>query len=114
MRGAPEEYILVFTSLGSMEAARTFVRQLLDEHLVACGTILPRAESIYRWEGKVTASEESVVLLKTARAKWDALSARVRDLHPYDVPELLAVPVDAGFDKYLAWVSAETMAEDAR
>jgi periplasmic divalent cation tolerance protein len=114
MRGAPEEFILVFTSLGSMEAARAFVRQLIDERLVACGTILPRAESVYRWEGKVTTSEEAVVLLKTTRDRWDALSMRVRDLHPYQVPELLAVPVDAGLEPYLAWVSAETMAEGSR
>jgi len=114
MRGAPEEFILVFTSLGSTEAARAFVRQLVDERLVACGTILPRAESVYRWEGKVTTSEEAVVLLKTTRDRWDALSMRVRDLHPYQVPELLAVPVDAGLEPYLAWVSAETMAEGSR
>ena len=114
MRGAPEESILVFTSLDSMEAARKFVRQLVDERLVACGTILPRAESIYRWEGKVTTSEEAVVLLKTARARWDALSQRVRDLHPYQVPELLAVPVDVGLEPYLAWLRAETIAEGER
>ena len=108
MRGAPEETILVFTSLGSTEAARTFVEKLVSEHLVACGSILPRAESIYRWEGKITTAEEAVVILKTTRQRWDALAARARELHPYQVPELLAVPVHAGLEAYLSWVLAET------
>jgi periplasmic divalent cation tolerance protein len=114
MRDAPEEFILVFTTLGTTEAAREFVRRLVDEHLVACGTIFPRAESVYRWDNKVTTADEVVVLLKTTRRRWDALATRVRAVHPYEVPELVAVPVTAGLESYLAWVAAETIAEGGR
>jgi periplasmic divalent cation tolerance protein len=111
MRGAPEEFVLVFTTLGSLDGARAFVRQLVDERLVACGTMLPRAESTYRWDGKVTTAEEVVVMLKTTRRRWDDLATRVRAMHPYEVPELLAIPVSAGLEPYLHWLANETTLE---
>ncbi len=111
MRDVPEEFILVFTTLGSMEEAREFVRRLVDERVIACGTILPRGESIYRWEGKITTAEETLVVLKTTRQRWTDLAARARDLHPYDVPELLAIPVSAGLEPYLRWLATETTPE---
>src|SRR5437899_10901538 len=87
--------LVVLTTLGSTGDARTLVRGLVEERLVACGTVLPAA-SIYRWEGAVHEEEEVVVLLKTDASKWDALAAAVHDRHPNKVPELLAFPADAG------------------
>jgi len=99
--------LVVLTTLSTVEDARTLVRALVDERLIACGTLLPGAQSIYRWEGAVKEDAEVVVLLKTDASKWDALAAAIRRLHPYQVPELLALPVSRGLDRYLAWVTSE-------
>jgi periplasmic divalent cation tolerance protein len=69
--------------------------------------VLPGAASIYRWKGAVTEEGETLVLLKTDASRWDALADAVRQRHPYEVPELLALPVQHGLDRYLAWVSEE-------
>ena len=100
--------IVVMTTVASADEAVTLVRSLLDRRLVACGTLLPGARSLYRWEGKIADEQEVVVLLKTRSARLEALEVAFAELHPYKVPELLALPVRAGLDKYLAWISAET------
>ncbi len=105
---AASEFVVGVTTLGNPTQARQFVRKLVDERLIACGTILPGATSVYRWQGKVTAEDEVVVLLKTHKARWDALKAAVEAHHPYEVPELLALPVVAGLEPYLDWVASET------
>ena len=99
--------LVVLTTLGSIDDARKLVRALVEDRLVACGTLLPGARSIYRWEGSMKEESEVVVLLKTDASKWDALAAAIRRLHPYDVPELLAVPVSRGLDRYLDWLESE-------
>ena len=77
--------------------------------MIACGTLIPGARSIYRWEGAVTEEAEVVVLLKTDDSKWDALCGAVRERHPYQVPELLAVSVERGLDLYLSWLTSEVL-----
>ena len=106
----PTHALLVLTTLGSAEDARTFVTGLVEDKLVACGTLLPRATSIYRWEGAITEADEVVVLLKTDASRWDALTTAVKDRHPYEVPELLAFPVERGMDVYLSWLTHEVVA----
>lgn len=101
-------HLMVFTTLPTAEGARTLVRGLLDARLVACGTVLDHATSIYRWEGAIEESAEAQVILKTRRDRWDDLVGAVRAAHPYDVPELVAVPVADGLPTYLAWVTEET------
>ena len=106
---APDaDYLVALTTLGSADEARTLVRELVEQRVIACGTVLPGGVSVYRWAGEVTEAEEAVVLMKTRRERWGALEASIRELHPYDVPELLGLPVRAGLAPYLAWVSAET------
>jgi periplasmic divalent cation tolerance protein len=102
-----ESALVVLTTLATEGDARALVTELVAARLVACGTVLPGARSIYRWEGKVTEEAEVVVLLKTDGSKWEALSAAVRQRHPYDVPELLALPVVRGLDRYLSWLASE-------
>jgi periplasmic divalent cation tolerance protein len=99
--------LVVLTTLATETDARALVTALVGERLVACGTLLPGARSIYRWEGEVTEEAEVVVLLKTDESKWDGLCRAVRAKHPYQVPELLALPVARGLDRYLAWLEAE-------
>jgi periplasmic divalent cation tolerance protein len=106
--------IIALTTLGNLEEARTLVRRLVDSRLVACGTVLGGAVSIYRWEGELTESPEAVVLLKTRRERWDDLVEAVRRDHPYEVAELLQIPVAAGLERYLEWVKAETSVAEGR
>lgn len=100
--------ITVLTTLASEDEAVAFIRALLDRRLIACGTILPGARSLYRWEGKVADERETVVILKTRSARLESLQVAFGELHPYKVPELLALPVSAGNEKYLAWINTET------
>ena len=101
--------LVVLTTLATEEDARRLVTALVGERLVACGTLLPGARSIYRWEGELTEEGEVLVVLKTDASKWDALAAAVRARHPYAVPELLALPVERGLDRYLAWLTTEVV-----
>ena len=102
--------LVVLTTLATAAEARAFVTALVAGRLVACGTLLPGARSIYRWEGQVKEEAEVVVLLKTDASRWDALCAAVQERHPYEVPELLALPVERGLDGYLSWLSREVVA----
>src|SRR6266550_2854415 len=97
--------LVVLTTLANDADARAFVTALVAARLVACGTLLPGARSIYRWEGQVREEAEVVVLLKTDASKWEALCAAVRERHPYQVPELLALPVEQGLERYLSWLA---------
>jgi periplasmic divalent cation tolerance protein len=100
--------ILVLTTLPGSEEAQRFVKRLVERRLVACGTVVEHVTSVYRWEGKVETATEAQVMLKTQRSRWDDLRTAVEQLHPYDVPELLALPVESGLQAYLDWVGSET------
>jgi periplasmic divalent cation tolerance protein len=98
--------LVVLTTLANEADARALVTALVEARVVACGTLVP-GRSIYRWEAELTEEAEVVVLLKTDESKWDALCAAVRERHPYRVPELLALPVERGLDRYLSWLTGE-------
>jgi periplasmic divalent cation tolerance protein len=100
--------MVVLTTVASDEEAVTLIRELLERRLIACGTLFPGARSLYRWQGKVADEHEVVLLLKTRSARLDSLRTAFTELHPYKVPELLALPVEAGLDKYLDWINGET------
>lgn len=85
-------------------AAESLVRQLVEEGVVACGNILPGITSIYRWQGRVERETEVLVVFKTTPAGADRLVERVPELHPYDVPEVLVLPVEAGHRPYVQWI----------
>jgi periplasmic divalent cation tolerance protein len=100
--------LVVLTTLASEDEALRLVRALVERRLVACGTMLPGGRSLYRWQGKIADEREVVVLLKTRSARLEALKGAFEELHPYKVPELLALPVEAGLDRYLEWINGET------
>jgi len=102
-----QQALVVITTLGSEADARALLTALVERRLIACGTMFPAARSIYRWDGKVTEESEVVVLLKTDASRWEALRTGVEHLHPYQVPELLALPVTAGLERYLSWLASE-------
>jgi periplasmic divalent cation tolerance protein len=102
------EPILVFVTASTADEADRLARALVDERLAACVTIVPGARSRYRWQGQVEDATEVLLLAKSVRPCLEALVARVRALHSYTVPEIIAVPITGGFDAYLAWLAAET------
>jgi periplasmic divalent cation tolerance protein len=106
--------ILVLTTLPDAGLARDLVRTLVDRRLVACGTVIDRVTSVYRWEGTIEEAEEAQVILKARRGCWEALQAALTELHPYEVPEILALPVENGLPAYLAWVGTETDGKGCR
>lgn len=95
---------IVLVTAPSVAVAAELARALVEERLAACGNILPGVRSIYRWQGEVQDESEVLLLLKTVPARVPALTARVVALHPYDVPEVVTVPLDSGLDAYVTWV----------
>jgi periplasmic divalent cation tolerance protein len=100
--------MVVMTTVASADEAVMLIRTLLERRLIACGQIVPGVRSLYRWNGKIADESEVIVYLKTRAARLDSLEVAFSELHPYKVPELLALPVTAGLAKYLTWINAET------
>lgn len=98
------QHLTVFSAFGDVEAARKAARALVEEKLAACANIIPQIESIYHWKGRIESGAEAMVLFKTTREKYPAFERRLRELHPYEVPEIVAVEIAAGLPAYLDWV----------
>jgi periplasmic divalent cation tolerance protein len=97
--------LLVFSTFPNEEKAREIVRCLVDERLVACGNLVPSIRSIYRWKGTVHEETEVMVILKISRAAYPEVQKRIRELHPYELPEVVAIPVEAGLPEFLGWIA---------
>ena len=102
--------LLVLTNLPDRAAAEKLADQLLEKQVAACINILAPCRSVYRWKGAVQHEEEHPMLIKTTRERYPALEAAIRAGHPYDLPEIVALPVTEGLPAYLEWVDAETRA----
>ncbi|HUL60947.1 MAG TPA: divalent-cation tolerance protein CutA [Anaeromyxobacteraceae bacterium] len=100
--------LVVLVTAPTPERAAELARAVVEERLAACGNVVPGLRSIYRWEGKVQDDAEALLVLKTTRARFEALRERILALHPYQVPEVIALPVEAGSAPYLAWLAGET------
>lgn len=88
--------------------ALQIAKALVDERLVACVNVLPKVRSVYRWQGKVEDDAEQLLICKTTAERVPAVVRRTRELHPYAVPEVIALPVEAGFGDYLRWIEEQT------
>jgi periplasmic divalent cation tolerance protein len=108
MEDAMPQTLLVLTNLPDLASAQALARSLVEQKLAACANILPAVKSVYRWQGALEEADEVSVLLKTSEARYAELEAAIGALHPYAVPEIIAVPIVAGLPAYLAWVAAET------
>ncbi len=100
--------LLVITTLPDPDMAEDLARILIEGRFAACVNILAPCRSVYRWQGLVQASLEVPLLIKTSAERYDALEAEIRKRHPYELPEIVAVPFAAGLPGYLAWVGAES------
>ncbi len=103
-----KEYRLVFSTTDSIENAKQIAKIAVNERLAACCTILPNASSIYYWEGGVQEEVEYQMIFKTSAASLEALETRIKGLHPYDVPEIVAMEINEGSEEYLNWISDST------
>ena len=101
---------LVLTNLPDRAAAERLADLVIEKKLAACVNILAPCRSVYRWKGAVQHDEEHPMLIKTTEERYAALEQALREDHPYELPEIIAVPIERGLPAYLAWVAAETKA----
>ncbi|HXE37535.1 MAG TPA: divalent-cation tolerance protein CutA [Azonexus sp.] len=103
------ETLLVITNCPDEASANAIALAVVEARLAACVNILPRVQSIYRWQGSVESATEIPLLIKTSAANYPALEQAITKLHPYEVPEIIALPIAQGLPAYLNWVAAETI-----
>ncbi len=106
------EVLLVFTNLPDRSVAERIAEALVSDNVAACVNVLAESTSVYRWQGKLEHAREVPLLIKTTRAAYPQLESALRKLHPYEVPEIIALPVMAGLPEYLNWVAQETQARN--
>jgi periplasmic divalent cation tolerance protein len=111
MRKKAPDTLIVFTNLPDRASALALARALVEARLAACVNVLGEISSVYRWKGEIANETEVAVLIKTRVAAYEALEARIKALHPYEIPEIVAVPVAGGLPAYLEWVAAETSSD---
>lgn len=99
------EYCLVLSTCPEGEVAESLARMLVEEHLAACVNVLPGLTSVYPWQGAIETARESLLLIKTETALYARLQTRLREKHPYELPEIVAVPMERGLPDYLQWIS---------
>ena len=102
--------LLVLTNLPDRAAAERLADRVIGERLAACVNILAPCRSVYRWKGAVQHDEEHPLLIKTSAERYAALERALREGHPYELPEIIAVPIERGLPAYLDWVASETKA----
>lgn len=102
------DIVFLYVTTPSVAEAKRIATELMNSRLIACANILPQMESIYRWEGEVRNDQEAVLILKTRKSLAKQATAKTCELHPYDTPCVLEIPIQDGAEKYLAWLHSET------
>ncbi|HRQ04676.1 MAG TPA: divalent-cation tolerance protein CutA [Nitrosomonas halophila] len=102
------QVILVLTNFPDHAGAKALAEKLLNDRLAACVNIMPAYTSFYRWQGQIETADEIPLMIKTAARHYDAVEQAIKSLHPYELPEILAVPIGNGLPSYLQWVIDET------
>jgi periplasmic divalent cation tolerance protein len=102
--------VLVLSTVGKREDADRIAQALVGERLAACVNVVPGLVSVYRWKGKVEREDELLLLIKTRAEKVDELGARLRALHPYELPEMIVLPIAGGHAPYLDWITDNVLA----
>src|SRR5262249_12887453 len=97
--------LLVLTTTGSESEAKKIAEMLVGRRLAACVNIIPRIYSVYRWQGEVESAEEYLLLAKTSKEKESQVQAAIRELHSYELPECISIPIESGSAEYLQWVA---------
>lgn len=103
--------LIVITNAPNRDVALEIARALIERKLAACVNILAECTSVYRWQGKIETAGEVPLLIKTRVALYDDVEAAIKSLHPYELPEIIAVPIERGLPEYLEWVNTATFIE---
>jgi periplasmic divalent cation tolerance protein len=103
-----KEPLLVITNLGDIPSARILARTLVERRLAACVNMLPGVQSVYRWRDAIEEEAEVMLLIKTTAGRYAELEQTLKALHPYELPEIVALPLGAGLPAYLEWIAQET------
>ncbi|MBA3756466.1 MAG: divalent-cation tolerance protein CutA [Nitrosomonas sp.] len=106
------ELILIITNFPDKKGAVALAEALIDQHLVACVNILSPGTSVYRWQGNIESAEEIPVLIKTQRQHYERIEQLIKIMHPYELPEVITVPIMGGLPAYLQWIADETPLSD--
>ena len=104
----PTQALLVIANCPDEACANRIALAVVEAGLAACVNLLPRVQSVYRWQGAIESASEVPLLIKTTAGRYTELEAAIRELHPYDVPEIIALPIAQGLPAYLDWLAAET------
>jgi len=102
-------HIVVYITVPSQEVGLQIANMLVENNLAACVNILPGVMSIYQWQGQLQQDDELLLIAKTRSGSFDQLASAVKKAHPYDVPEIIALPIVAGSNEYLTWIDEETL-----
>jgi periplasmic divalent cation tolerance protein len=103
-----QQALLVLTNVPDAAVAKTIARRLVEQRLAACVNILPGVQSVYQWQGAIEEASEVTLLAKTVQARYAELEAAIKAAHPYEVPEIIALPITTGLPQYLDWITEET------
>lgn len=106
----PTQALLVIANCPDEACANRIALAVVEAGLAACVNLLPRVQSVYRWQGAIESASEVPLLIKTTAGRYTELETAIRELHPYDVPEIIALPIAQGLPAYLDWLAAETRA----
>jgi len=98
------KYMVVFCTCPDEETAQAIAYSLVEHRLAACVNIIPNLISVYSWQGKICQDAELLLIIKTKQEQWPLLRQKIRELHPYQVPEIIALPIAVGEDSYLKWI----------
>ena len=105
---SPTQALLVIANCPDEACANRIALAVVEAGLAACVNLLPRVQYVYRWQGAIESASEVPLLIKTTAGRYTELEAAIRELHPYDVPEIIALPIAQGLPAYLDWLAAET------
>lgn len=103
-----KQHLLVLSTSPGKITAKNIANELVASNLAACVQLVPGVQSFFRWVGKVDSSDEILMLIKTTTDCYEELEEKIKSLHPYELPEIVAVPITTGFDEYLSWINDNT------
>ena len=104
----PSDFIVAFVTSPDRKTSEALASALVEERIAACVNIVPGLVSVYRWEGKINKDPEELLIIKTRAGLFETLARRVKELHPYDVPEVVSLPIVEGANDYLGWLADST------
>ena len=104
-----DKFVVVLCTVDNLESAKKIARIVVEERLAACANIMQGLSSIYHWKGEIVEDSECLIIMKTKATLFEVLKNKILEIHPYEVPEIISLGIDNGFDKYLDWIKENTL-----